>query len=333
LLDFRAICLYKKYYNINYSKGIQDILTPARFYTRRGASQQIFSLWLPPFFAIALLALLLSPQLGYPLADPSGSLSDGSQPDGGRVGCPHCKNDGSEISQLLQKADALYAGFKQKEALNELLKVLQLDPQNHEALSKASRVYIDFGDMIPESGQDWQERKLKQYSIAENYARKAVKADANVTWGHFYIAASLGKIAAQSSIPKQIDLAKEIRTEVERAITLDPENGYAYHVYGVWHRKMAEIGKMSRVVASVFLWRSVPKGSMEKAVEYLNKAIYFNPTIISHHLELARTYVAMGKYQLARTSLKSVQELPIQFSDDPQNKREAQQLAQEIKDR
>lgn len=283
--------------------------------------------------SLALFSLFLLPQRGYGLADRPGTSAGNPELDGGRVGCPHCKNDGSEISQLLQKADALYAGFKQKEALNELLKVLQLDPQNHEALSKVSRVYIDFGDMIPELGQDWQERKLKQYSIAENYARKAVKADADVTWGHFYIAASLGKIAAQSSIPKQIDLAKEIRTEVERAITLDPENGYAYHVYGVWHRKMAEIGKMSRVVASVFLWRSVPKGSMEKAVEYLNKAIYFNPTIISHYLELARTYVAMGKYQLARTSLKSVQELPIQFSDDPQNKREAQQLAQEIKGR
>ena len=90
---------------------------------------------------------------------------------------------------------------------------------------------------------------------------------------------------------------------------------------------------MSRVVASVVLWRSVPKGSTKKSVKYLKKAISLNPTVISHHLELAKTYVAMGKWQLARSSLELVQELPIEFSDDPINKREAQQLLREIKDR
>ncbi len=147
------------------------------------------------------------------------------------------------------------------------------------------------------------------------------------------MAVSLGKIALQSSIPKQIDLAREIRLEVKKAIALDPQNGFAYHAYGVWHRRMAEVGQMSRVVASVVLWRSVPKGSTKKSVKYLKKAISLNPTVISHHLELAKTYVAMGKWQLARSSLGLVQELPIEFSDDPINKREAQQLLREIKDR
>ena len=304
----------------------------SRFFRLRGLPNPSFFLRRLSFLSLTLLSLLF-PRWSHVLADPTGNSVDPSQHDGGRVGCVYCRNDGSEISRLLQKADALYAGFKQKDALNELLKVLQLDPQNHEALSKVSRVYIDFGDMIPETGGEWQEKKLKQYLIAEEYARKAVKADPNGTWGHFYVAASLGKIAMQSSIPKQIDLAREIRPEVEKAIALDPQNGYAYHVYGVWHRKMAEIGQMSRILSVAVLWRSVPKGSTEKSVEYLKKAIAFNPTVISHYLELARTYVAMGKYLLARNSLKTVQELPIQFSDDPLNKREAQQLFQEIKDR
>ncbi len=278
-------------------------------------------------FALFFLLLLSSPT-GLAVA-----ASNANTLYGERVGCPNCNNDGSELSQLLQKADALYASFKSKEALKELLKILQLDPQNHEALAKTSRVYIDFGDMIAESGPDWKEKRLKQYLSAEEFARKAVKADPNGTWGHFYVAASLGKIALQSPISKQIDLAQEIREEVERAIALDPQNGYAYHVYGVWHRKMAEIGQMKRVLASVVLWSSIPNGSMEKSVEYLKKAISLNPKVISHHLELAKTYVAMGQWEPARSSLKSVQELPIRFSDDPLNKREAEQLLEEIKDR
>jgi len=283
--------------------------------------------FLPVFFLIPFGEghFLVWPADKSPDARPSDSV--------GRVGCAHCVNDGSPISRSLQRADELYVSFRTKEALHELLRVLQLDPQNTEAFSKISRVYIDFGDMVPESSPDWQGKRLKQYQIAEDYARKAVKADPSNTWGHFYVAASLGKIAMLSPVGKQIDLSREIQTEVEKAITLDPENGFAYHVYGVWQRKIAEIGQMSRVAASLFLWRSVPKGSMEKSVEYLNKAISLNPAVISHRLELGKTYIALGKWQLARSSLKAAQELPIQFSDDHLNKKEALRLFQEIKER
>jgi FimV-like protein len=90
---------------------------------------------------------------------------------------------------------------------------------------------------------------------------------------------------------------------------------------------------MKRLLASTFLGRSIPEGSMEKSVEYLKKAISFNPRVILHHLELAKTYIAIGEWQPARSLLKTVQELPIQFSDDAAHKKEAQQLSEEIKNR
>ncbi len=280
-------------------------------------------------FRSALLGVVLS-LLG---AVGRGEAAEVQPKDGGRVGCPQCKNDGSEISQLLKRADLLYAEFKPKEAHAELLKVLQMEPANHEALAKMARVYVEFGDMIPESDGDWQEERLKQYLIAEEYARKAVKADPNSTWGHFYVAVSLGKMASLSPVSRQVDLAEEIRQAVEKAIALDPQNGYAYHVYGVWHRRMAEIGQMSRALASVILWRSIPQGSLDKSVEYLRRAVSINPTVISSRLELGRTYLAMGKYTLARNLLKSTQSLPVQFSDDPLHKKDAQQLLNEIQER
>ncbi len=191
--------------------GILEIM---RFSHRSTAAQSSLSLWCCFLLCFTLFFLVLpSQRTGLAVA------SDASNPNGGRIGCPNCSTDGSEISQLLQKADALYATFKAKEALRELLKVLQMDPQNHEALAKLSRVYIDFGDMVPESGPDWQERRLKQYLAAEEFARKAVKADPKGTWGHFYVAASLGKVALQSPITKQIDLSQEIQEEVEKAMS------------------------------------------------------------------------------------------------------------------
>ena len=254
-------------------------------------------------------------------------------PKMGRVGCPHCINDGSAISRWLQKADELHTALKPKEALVELLKVLDRDPNNAEAHSKIARVYIDFGDMIPEATPDWEAKRLKQYQTAEQYARKAVKADPNLAWGYFYVAASLGSIVAVSPVDKQIDLAGEIRGFAEKALELDPQNGYAHHLYGVWHRKMAEIGKMQRVLASMFIGRSPPHGSLEKSIEHLKKAVSLNPTVIVSRLELARSYITMENWPAARNLLVSIRNLPLQFSDDPNHKQKAEQLLEEIKER
>src|SRR5437870_13278487 len=139
----------------------------------------------------------------------------------GRIGCPRCANDGSPISLSLQRADELDASFKTKEARSELLKVLAWDPQNAEALSKMARAYIESADLIPESSPDWQAKRMVEYGTAEDYARKSVKADPNSTWGHFYVPASLGSVAALSPVAKQIDLACDIREGIVMAIVLD----------------------------------------------------------------------------------------------------------------
>jgi hypothetical protein len=85
--------------------------------------------------------------------------------------------------------------------------------------------------------------------------------------------------------------------------------------------------------ASVIYGRSIPTGSMEKSIEYLNKAVTLNPTVIASRLELARTYVAVENWPLARSFLISIRGLPIQFSDDAKNKQKAEQLLEEIKER
>jgi tetratricopeptide (TPR) repeat protein len=280
---------------------------------------QSFGFW-------TLIIILASPGSAAQVDEPV------SPPDA-ETACPQCRNDSVEIAQLHKTADRLYAQFKPKEAANELLKILRADPQNFEALIKLSRAYIDLGDMIPESAPDWKERRLKDYQTAEDYARRAIKANPNSTWGHFYLGASLGLTAVVSPIARQVELAEEIRLALEKSLALDANNGFAYHAYGVWHRKIAEIGKMSRVFASVLYGRSLPQGSMEKSVEYLKKAIALNPTVIVSRLELANTYMAMEDFPAARTMLSSIRSLPVKFSDDAKHKQKAQELLEEVASR
>ena len=247
--------------------------------------------------------------------------------------CPSCRTDNVDIARLHKNADRLYAQFKPKEAAEELLKIVALEPQNFQALVKLSRAHIDIGDMVAESASDWKERRLKEYRAAEDYARRAVKIDPNSTWGHFFLAASLGHVAVLSPVARQVELAGEIRAAIEKSLALDARNGFAYHAYGVWHRKMSEIGKMSRVFASVLYGRSLPEGSMDQSVEYLEKAVALNPKVIISRLELANSYIAVEDFPAARAMLSSIRNLPIQFSDDAKHKQKAEELLEEIKNR
>ena len=278
---------------------------------------------------MTVLKLLLASSFAVALyASGAANVSAGEAPNApDPYGC--CRHD---IARLHKSADRLYSQFRPKEAAAELQKILEIDNRNFEALIKLARAYIDIGDMITESGADWKERKLREYLSAEEHARKAVHVEAHSAWGHFWVAAALGSIAMVSPVAKQVELAGEIRANVERAIALDPRNGPAHHVYGVWHRKLAEIGGASRVFASV-VYGQVPKGSLEKSVEYLQKAVELNPTVIVSRLELARTHVARGEWEPARALLRSIPDLPIRFSDDGKHKKEAALLLADIKDR
>lgn len=270
----------------------------------------------------ALAACVLAAALGASAA--ASALSESAQ------GC--CPND-AEIARWHKNADRLYAQFRAREAINELRKILSVDQSNFEALVKIARAYIDVGDNIPENGADWKDRKLKEYKTAEDYSRRAIQVDPNSTWGHFWLAAALGNAAILSPVPRQLEIANEIRGRIEKAIALDPQNGFAYHAYGVWHRKVAEIGGASRVLAPVLYGQAVPSGSLDKSVEYLSKAVELNPQLIVSRLELARSHVARGEWEPARNLLRSIPELPVQFSDDARHKRQAAQMLAEIQDR
>jgi tetratricopeptide (TPR) repeat protein len=196
-----------------------------------------------------------------------------------------------------------------------------------------SRAYIDIGDMIPEEVADWKERKMKEYAVAEEYARRAIQVDPASTWSHFWLAAALGNVAMLSPVARQLELASEIRAHIEKSIALDGSNGLAYHAFGVWHRKVAEIGGASRALVSVIYRQSVPAGSLEKSVEYLKKAVELHPGVIVSRLELARSYVAREEWEPARALLRSIPDLPIQFSDDNKHKQQAAKLLAEIRGR
>jgi tetratricopeptide (TPR) repeat protein len=229
---------------------------------------------------------------------------------------------GQTASDHVKAGDEAYAQFDDQKALENYLEALKLEPQNYEALWKTSRACVDIADVIPATDKDVKQRQMRLYSDATAYAKKAVAANSNDTWGHFQVSASLGKKLLLLGKKEQIDGSKQVRAEIDKAIELGPNNDLAYHALGRWHRRMAEIGGATRFFGSI-IYGSIPKGSFQESEKALKKAIELRPDFVNHHLELGKTYVSLEKYGLAAQEFQKAIDLPKTASKDDMLKADA----------
>lgn len=226
--------------------------------------------------------------------------------------------------------DRYYAQFNDEKALEEYQKAVSLEPENYEALWKLARALIDVADALPPQDKETPARQKKMYSQAEEYAQRAIKVNPNDTWGHFFLSAAMGKRALMLGKKEQIEMSKQIRAEIEKALELDPNNDLAYHALGRWHRRMAEIGGVKRALGGL-LYGDIPKGSFEEAEKCFKKAIEIRPNYTNHYLELGRTYLAMDRKELARQALEKCLACPITTSKCELYKKEASEELAKLK--
>lgn len=222
----------------------------------------------------------------------------------------------------VREGDAAYAALDDARALEHYQAALALEPNNYDALYKASRAMVDLADVIPASDKDQKERQKTAYTEATALARKAVAANPNDTWGHFQLAAANGKRLLMLGKKEQIDASKQVRAEIDKALELDPANHLAYHALGRWHRRMAEIGGAKRFFGGI-IYGSIPKGSFEESEKNLRKAIELHPEYINHYLELGLTLIELKKTDEAAQCFQKAIDLPKTTSKDDVLKEQA----------
>lgn len=221
----------------------------------------------------------------------------------------------------LAKGDAHYARAQITAAHAAYQAALTAAPGHFGALCRIARVESELGeDASGEAQRRW-------IGAAVEHARAAVKVAPDSAQGHVWLAVALGRQALKEGPKTRLALSREIKSEVDRAIALDPGIGRAYHVRALWNRKLATLNLIERGVANTVLG-GIPKGaSMENAVRDLQKAIELEPGYVNHHLELGRTYWMLKKHAEARRELEKVVELPATSSArDPRYQTEAQEL-------
>jgi tetratricopeptide (TPR) repeat protein len=222
----------------------------------------------------------------------------------------------------LAEGDAAYARFDDPAALAKYQAALAFEPSNYEALYKASRALVNIADVVTGTGKDARERQMKLYTEAAALARRAVAADPEGTWGHFLVAAAEGKRLLMLGVKDQVAASRGIKAEIDKAIALDPANHLAWAALGVWHRRLAEIGPIRRLLGNIFLG-PIPKGSLAESEKALRRAVDLHPEFVNHYLELGRTLVDEKKYDDAARAFEKAIGLPKTTSEDDILKAEA----------
>ncbi len=223
----------------------------------------------------------------------------------------------------IQMGNEAYAAFNDSQALEHYKEALKLEPNNFEALWKASRALVDVADAVEGKGKAVDAEKMKLYSEAATLARKAVAVNPNDSMAYFSVSAAIGKKVLLQGKKEQIDASKEVKEIIDKAIELDPNNDLAWHALGRWHRRMDEIGGAKRLFGSL-IYGSIPKGSFAESEKALEKAIAINPDYGNHYLELGRTLLALKKKDEAATAFQKCLDLPVTTSKCEMYKEEAQ---------
>jgi tetratricopeptide (TPR) repeat protein len=225
-----------------------------------------------------------------------------------------------------QKAYKLKLEFKYKEAFPLFQTLLKSDSNNVNYVQCASYCYSKYGFYYTPEAE-----KMKYYKTAEYLAIKAIKLKEASADAHFAYAMALGRINENASNKQKIANAKLIKSEVDRAIALNPRLAGAYHILGRWNRTIASFNGVEKIMINSFFGGVPPGGSYDDAVKAFMLAVSIEPKYMNHQYELAETYHEMGKDADAKVWAQNALKITPSNDDDIKAKTDCEALLKKLK--
>ncbi len=230
----------------------------------------------------------------------------------------------NDLSAAIERGDESYARGQLREALAAYQLANSEDATHYGALWGLARVESDLGE------EATGEERRRLIATAVEHARAAIKAAPDRAEAHVWLAAALGQQARMEGPKTRAGLWREIKSELDRAIGIDPGNARAYLERGRWNRRLASRGLWERTVSKVLLAK-VPRGaSMENAVRDFEKAVELTPAAVEAHMELGRTYLKLERDADARRELERALAIPADRPRDPGLQAEARELLEKL---
>jgi Flp pilus assembly protein TadD len=219
---------------------------------------------------------------------------------------------------------ALDEKSKNAEALVVFLEADKLQPNDAEILRLIARQYCQ---LIPATTTPAGKKQLALKSL--DPALRAVQADPENANARLSLAIVYGRVAEHEGARRKVELSRLIKQEAEAAVRLDPGQELAWHILGRWNYELANFNPVLKALAQT-IYGKFPDASNAKAAEHLQKAIALNPRSVLHHVELGRTYAALGEKTKARQEIEKGLALPSLAKDDEETKQRGRQALKQL---
>lgn len=236
-----------------------------------------------------------------------------------------CITAGSTVSAQSAAAD-LAAGDREHQALHpeEALaayeRVLALEPDNYDALWKASRSALDLASG-PVSSEHY---RFQLFRTGERHARRSVQVRPSDAEGYFSLARALGKTSQSVGIRDKVKYATAIRENALQCVKLNARHSGCHHILGVWNAEVMRLSGFERMIArNVLGGRALGAASWAEAIRHLEQAVQLSSERIIHHLELGDVYRDRKNIPAAKRAYETAMRLTVADYNDERYKAQA----------
>jgi tetratricopeptide (TPR) repeat protein len=170
----------------------------------------------------------------------------------------------------------------------ELLEQALAKDRQVETMITLSYVHFLWGDTRAKTGDE----KLEAYDRGRQLGERAVELAPKNPDAHVWFAINTGRYGQAKGIMRSLFLLPTVRREIETILELDPKNVRAHSLAGNVNMEIP------RIVG----------GDRAKAEEHFKKGLAIDPRFTVLRVDLARLYIATGRFAEARTELARVLE-------------------------
>jgi tetratricopeptide (TPR) repeat protein len=225
-----------------------------------------------------------------------------------------------DINAIIKEADRLEAAPDEKAAFVKFKEVLKLQPNNLHALTRCSELCSSIGNREANT-----KTRDDYFKVALIYAKTAYKLYPESDVANVSMAIAVGRIVLLKSGKEKIASVKELKSYVEKAIAVNPNNFRAWHILGKWHYEVSGLSAFERTAAKI-VYGALPASSLASSITCYEKAKSLNSNFALNSLELSKAYKRNGEKAKAIAQLNYVLTLPNKVQDDEKIKMEAKGL-------
>jgi len=230
-----------------------------------------------------------------------------------------------DVNVLLKEAQNLDRALKEDYAFDKYKQVLAVDPKNMQALIRSAEISVA-------AGNRQEDKKVRKgfYETSKDFAGKALAVDSISADANYIRALAANKLADVETENKKTAAAiKDVRTYIDKALSINPNHAKANYVLGKWYFDIASMPWAKKAALKV-LYGGMPNATIEDAEKYMEKARKLEPYFVINSLDLAKAYKYDNKPAKAIEVLSQLVKLPNRTADDANLKAEGKKMLSQM---